>query len=242
MNKIVKDDSTCVTIDDFILNVIDKPNNPIVFWDTCTLLNIIRFIYREDGTDSQFINKVIEISNKIKNDNVFSVSCEINISEWNDNIDKTLSDFLNDLNLTTNYHKNAINVINVLKGTSKVSESLILNNLDSELQNIALSIIRKTKFLKIDSEISFNALRRVEQKDPPARRKNEFKDCAIWETMLELNRKLIYCGLNQKRVFYTINTEDFCDKKGSFLPKLSSEAITLGFECATKLEDILKFL
>lgn len=242
MNKIVKDSSTCTTIDDFILSVIDKPDNPIVFWDTCALLNIIRFIYREDGADPQFIDKVIEVFDKIKNDDVFSVSCEINISEWNDNIDKTLSDFSNNLNLTTNYHKNAINVINVLKGTTKVSESLILDKLDSELQNIALSIIRRTKFLKIDSEISFNALRRVEQKDPPAQRKNEFKDCTIWETMLELNRKLNSCSLNQKRIFYTINTEDFCDKKGPFLPKLSSEAITLGFECATKLEDILNFL
>ena len=242
MNKIVKDDSTCVAIDNFILGVIDRPDIPIVFWDTCALLNIIRFIYREDGSDLQFINKIIDIYSKIQKDDVFSVSCEINISEWNDNIDKTLSDFSESLKRTTDYHKNAINVINVLKGTTKVSESLILDNLDSELQNIALAIIGKTQFLKINSEISFNALRRVVQKDPPAQRKNEFKDCAIWETMLELNRKLNSLGLIQKRVFYTINTEDFCDKNGSFLFRLSSEATTWGFVCASKLGDVLRLL
>lgn len=43
------------------------------------------------------------------------------------------------------------------------------------------------------------------------------------------------------KLFYTKNTEDFCIKKSAppiYLHSLTSEAITVGFECCINVEDV----
>jgi len=43
------------------------------------------------------------------------------------------------------------------------------------------------------------------------------------------------------KLFYTKNTEDFCIKKSDppiYLHSLTSEAITVGFECCINVEDV----
>lgn len=245
MNKIEKNNTSCISIEDFVLKVKETPDKPIIFWDTCALLDIIRFIYR-DERDYNFIIKLQDIANKIENGDIISVSCETNITEWNDNVDAVLDEMKNSLIKTTNYHKHSIIVLNNLTRANKISESLILDDLEYKLQNIALDILHKTSFLRINPNITFNAHTRVVQKDPPAKKKNEFKDCTIWETMLEMSRYLNVSSFSQKRVFYTINTEDFCQKNNGqiddFNYKLKSEAITFNFCCAYKLDDVVDFI
>ena len=150
------------------------------------------------------------------------------------------------LKRTSKYHEHSIIVINKLTGANKVSESLVLDNLESRLQNIALDIIHRTSFLMINPSITFNAHSRVLQKRPPAKKKNEFKDCTIWETMVEMSRCLNECFLTQKRVFYTINTEDFCEKNNGIINgfnyNLTAEAATHNFCCAYTLDDVIKYI
>lgn len=245
MNKIHDTHKNLRTINDFVDSIYKKISKPILFWDTCSLLNIIRFLYRDEGNVHDTLKSIQYIADKICKNEIYSVSCDINITEWNNNIDNTLNDVRHSLQKTTDYHKNAIEAINVLYNYKKWSEPLTKYSIEFELQSIALAIIDKTYFLKVDKDIAFNALQRVKMKQPPAKKKNEFKDCAIWETMLSLCRNINMVNPTNNNVFYTVNTEDFCCLKNEqkvFIYELTAEAVTNNFSCCNNINDVLNYL
>ena len=78
--------------------------------------------------------------------------------------------------------------------------------------------------------------------EPPAHKKHEIKDTAIWETMLQLCKEInTVVPTIPVRAFYTVNTDDFADKSVSpnrFNSKLLGEASLLGFECYLTIDEV----
>lgn len=241
MNKLDINSIWLKTVADFKANVYSANPKPVIFWDTCALLNIIRFIYREKGDFALKYNSIRHVHNQIISGSVYSVTSEIIVNEWNDNIDRTLSGFKQSLEDTTRYHSGGITVSNLLNGRADNSEPLIGKGIEQNLFQIVKEIVDRTYFMKYDKDIAYDALQRTSGKQPPAGVKDEFKDCAIWSTMVIFSKEMNKVDTSLTKLFYTKNTEDFCIKKSDhpiYLHSLTSEAITVGFECCINVEDV----
>lgn len=231
---------TILKIDDFIA-IYESDKKNIIFWDTCSLLEIIRFLYRNGNVDDYKI--LNEINALIQSDSIYSIASELTIKEWNDNEEQVVNFVKDSLIKTGNFHLNSLNVINEINTTTYRSESLDDKNLVNDLIVLAESIISKTYFLET-TEIAQKSLERVTFKRPPANKKNEFKDCVVWETMLLVSQR-IYVTKKETdeyvKIFYTVNTEDFIDK--SRVPKifhgtLLTEASMVDLICCQNLKEI----
>lgn len=241
MNKLDINTICLKTVADFKANVYAANPKPVIFWDTCALLNIIRFIYREKGDFAQKYNSIKHVHDQILSGNVYSITSEIIVNEWNAHIDKTLSGFKQSLEDTTRYHLGGITVSNLLNGRTDNSEPLTGKGIEQNLLKMVKEIIDSTFFMKYDKEIAYDALQRTSGKQPPAGVKEEFKDCAIWSTMVVFCKEMNTIDPSLPKVFYTKNTEDFCIKNSEppiYLHSLTSEAITIGFDCCINVEDI----
>jgi hypothetical protein len=224
-----------ISIDDFINHYNDAKKN-ILFWDTCCLLDILRFPYRNSGNLSA-MQSLIAIKTLIENDEIYSVCSSLTEVEWNNNEGNVKTIMQDNLELTTNYHKNSIDIINHIFSTANPTSSLHDKGLLQELENIVDQILSKTIFLNTDT-ISESALWRVTQRRPPASKKQEFKDCAIWETAISVGSRIQ--GQGNKFVFFTVNTDDYMDK--SRTPKIihnaiNSEAVTYEIQFVMSFND-----
>lgn len=217
---------------------------PLIFWDTCGLLEYIRFIYRKNNGINT-LNAMIRVSNLVNNDDVYSVASELSMVEWDDNEPSVTKAVSEDLKRTEEYHSLAVETINSLLGSSKISEPISIYNIESMLRDIALNIATQTHFLKYD-DISNATLLRAALKQPPAHKKHEIKDCAVWETMLQLCREInAVLGSCPVRIFYTVNTDDFADKSripNTFHHSLLADATLLNFCCALSIDDVNNLL
>lgn len=226
---------TAKTIADFVQNQYSASPKNIIIWDTCALLDIMRLPYR-DGDIATF-QSLIEIKKIIDNNSVFSLCSILTASEWNDNEGTVKTKTQKDLDLTSVYHKNCVDIINSIFTTSHPTTKLDDKSLVVELEKIAVELLNKTTFLATDS-IADSALWRVAQKKAPASKKQEFKDCAIWETALAIGDAVN--GNGKKVVYFTVNTDDYIDK--SKTPKvpyssIASEAISKNIEFTFKFTD-----
>ncbi|MCG9880750.1 MAG: hypothetical protein MH472_09150, partial [Bacteroidia bacterium] len=137
----------------------------------------------------------------------------------------------------SNKHKNSVDINNSIFTTTHMTTSLENKGLVNELEHIADEILSKTHFITTE-EIANSALWRVANKRPPALKKREFKDCAIWETVLSIGSKIN--GSGNKLVFFTVNTDDYIDKSRTtqvLHSNILSEATTIGVNLSLTYQD-----
>lgn len=231
---------------DFLATYTATPK-PIFFWDTCGLLEIIRFVYRKNnGTNT--LNAILDLAGKVSRDEIYCVTSEIAAIEWDDNVAKALNDMRTSLGRTENYHSLAAATINaILPGTIVQSDPISTFRLEDLLKDIALDIAQSSHFIKYE-EVAKDTLARVALKMPPGKEKDaEIKDCAFWETMLRICKdiKAVMPGGSPAKVFYTVNTNDFADKsRGTtvLFHQLEAEAIHMGFTGTLIIDDAVAAL
>lgn len=237
MNARIDNSATMVMSNDkFVKDIFSKQPKPLLFWDTCALLNYIRFIFREDPGDITTYRAMETIYNRVLNDEIYSLAAQTTIVEWNEHVDDVISK--NDLYLTdiTKKYQNSIDVINVITSSSFNHEPINNKMLTEKLCKMVLEIINKTYFIQVDKDSAYYAHYRVVCKTVPANTKEEFKDCTIWEIMRSLYQKINRIDGTQKKCFYTVNTQDFCPAN-NFSMQLATEAATLKASlCKTILE------
>ncbi len=239
--RVIKEESFA----DFL--TIYKANpKPIFFWDTCGLMEIIRFVYRQNK-GAKTLDAILDLSGRVSNGDIYSVTSDLAAIEWDDNVNTALTDMRESLKKTENYHSLAATTINKLFPTSVQSDSISSYRLEDALKDIALNIAQVSHFIKYE-EVAKDTLTRVAMKTHPAKEKDsEIKDCAFWETMLRLCRdiKTILPGGSPAKVFYTVNTKDFADKsRGNavLFNDLQAEANLFGFSGAFIIDDAVAVL
>lgn len=235
------------TFTDFLTIYTTNPK-PILFWDTCGILDYIRFVYRENnGVDT--LNAMLEIANKINNNEIYSVSSELLAIEWDDNVGKAMGEMKDSLKKTTAYYSLGVETINKFYSSTYTSLDLAAYRLEEMLRDISLNIAVQTHYL-IFKDISNAALTRVALKSPPSntsqKKGGEIKDCVMWESMLHLCdeiNKIIPSGCPNK-VFYTVNVNDFEDKSRGrvYYKELQEEARQKGFHCTFDIDDAARWL
>lgn len=227
-----------VSFDYFVQGIYRAAPKPVLFWDTCALLDILRLPYRKGTIDSfRLINQIKDL---IQNDQLFSVASALTIKEWNEHENKILTETQKSLELTELFHGTCIAITNDVYGATYVSEPISNKSLCPIFENLAENILSKTFFLET-AEIANSALTRISDKLPPASKKNEFKDCAIWETVLKMSRDIYDFDQHTQQVFFTVNTEDFFDKgrtPNRFYPQLLTEAAMSNLACCSSVLEV----
>lgn len=219
---------------------------PLLFWDTCALLNVVRFIYREDPGDISTFEAIMKVHDSILSRNILSVSCEAVITEFNSNIDKTMQETSDSISKTYNYYKNIVDVCNTIDNMTVVLPDMRPNLLQTKLYDLLKEIIQKTVFIPVDDTTTKNAFQRVVQGIAPAKKKHEFKDCNIWEVCQECFRQVNTVNDGHPKVFYTVNTEDFCviqnKQPQGFIHNLVMEATANKSSCCKTIFEVVNDL
>ncbi len=227
------------SIAQFIANEYNASAKNVIFWDTCTLLDVFRFPYRNGGTLNTF-RLLNRINGLIQNDTVYSIASSLTIREYNDHEDEAKAFLSGSLAATDNYHTTCIGIANDIAGAAFVSESITNKNLLMNFEALVDNIISKTIFIRTD-EIANIALERVRDKRPPSKKKPEFKDCAIWETALNLSMGIHAVDAATHQVFCSTNTEDYVDKSKVppiFNGILTTEAAASNLRCCYTIDQV----
>lgn len=224
-----------IGINDFVQNHFNPNQKNIILWDTCSLLDILRLPYR-NGDITAFQN-LVQIKALIDSNSIHSICSSLTIAEWNEHEPRVKQETQDSLILTSSFHKNSVDIINSIFTSTHATTRLDDKGLVNELEHIADEILSRTHFITTD-EIANSALWRVAHKRPPASKKREFKDCAIWETALAIGSSIH--GSGNKIVFFTVNTDDYIDKSRTpqvLHGNILSEATTIGVNLSLTYQD-----
>lgn len=192
------------------VDFVNAENKPVIFWDTCSLMDIVRipFPARKNHPDTDL--RIIEIKDAILNGSILSLASALTIIEFNKNIPGEIDDFQNNLtklNIEVNKYLGFINKSNA--GVTLSAIDLPSYKLELYYCDIARAIIDKTIFISEEQSFQNNAHTRLINHTTPAKVKQEYKDCYIWETCLQAK-----LGLNDKGhdwIFTSANYTDYAD-------------------------------
>ena len=191
-----------------IVNSILADPKPVIMFDTCALLDIIRCGSR-DNISPEVITSAIELVNS---SDKWLLACNVVEVEWNNNVSLVEEELVKQVNRT---HKSAL----VFKGALDKTESLekwvyqksiVDYGLETELKKISKSLLDKIDIITEDPNCLSKASSRLINNLPPASKgKSEFKDCLIFEHCLEVGVKLKFAGFKNTVIFVSSNKSDF---------------------------------
>lgn len=193
------------------ISQINPMNIPMVFWDTCSLLDILRIPERKKHDD---LDKYIQLKDLIVNNNVISCTSECVIFEFNQHHYKQEQ--------VLDSHQNKFEIFGGLHTRTRRDEDKIrLNKALAEievppiLKGILNEILSNTYEIKKQNSFRDAADLRIWSLRAPAKVKAEYKDCYIWETFIQMAQQFPTGNNRPKMIFFTNNTKDYFDNSVS---------------------------
>ena len=205
-----------ITLSDISSSLTD--NKPVVFWDACSLLYfntmIERRAYKEFAHDKGLFELVVS-------GQIYSVTSSIVYQEFNKHhtdFQTHDADLENLLRLAMGEYGKSVG------GQDEVDLKIGMNalKLSAMLDSMVSEIWQNTYVIEEDITLHQKAHNRVIGCIPPSSdKKQEYKDCYIWDTFLAL------CDLmphKRQAHFISENTEEYCGKKSKILlPDIQNE-------------------
>lgn len=187
---------------------INDSSKPIVFWDTCSLLYFNSIVDRRAYNEYEWDEKLL---NLIETGQVFSVTSMVVLKEFNKHHD----DLFNKDTGLENSLRNAMGDYGNIVGSPQkedLQKGMAALNLAAHLDGMVTKLWLNTYV--IDENLFFHekAHNRVLAEQAPAKEKQEYKDCYIWETFLTLCDQV---AQKDRTFFMTENTVDYCGKKST---------------------------
>lgn len=205
------------------LTIPDFKTIPVLFWDTCSLLDILRSIVPSRNSDEKIISRISDITEAIKQKRLLSVCSEITIQEIIDNVASTFDEHdkeVKKLARGINSYSSFLQQTPFAPASPIPIIDLQQYKLMDYFTAILQTLLDNTLFIKPD-DIQSKAHTRLVNKQPPAHLKQEYKDCVIWETCLSLKQGLN--NVNMPCYFKSSNTTDYA-QNGIFNTDLATEA------------------
>lgn len=227
-----------ILISDFYSQYKKSPK-PVFIWDTCSLLDIIRLpIGTKLDLNLNSLKTIIMLNKDISSDSIYSVCSNLTTIEWDEHVAPRINEADKFISDNLKYYQRITELHNYFY--SLEHSPIIANKIVQELSDLADKIISKTIVLNT-SEIADLALIRVAKKKRPSSiSKKEFKDCAIWETAIEVSRMV---NEADKVSLFSTNPSDFIDS-GFAIPKLykelQSEATAVNLMFFSTFEEVAK--
>lgn len=208
-------------------------NKPLIFWDTCAMLDVLRVA--DKGHNPRMNTSMLEsyerIVELIEMGKLVSITSEMVRHELEDNYD-VAHQVLDGIEKycvdgVVKYAKFSSNT----NAYASVQESVRLINSKVRIEELLNRLCKNTYIIKEQKtiyggiDVSKAARDRVLFKMPPASKKQEYKDCYIWMTFVSVAKCITS---HRKTIFLTSNKEDFMDEStGKPHSRLNSDIIGL---------------
>jgi hypothetical protein len=206
----IRTDTLNIRTLDEVIEIINSDIKPVVFWDTCSLIDIIRVSLPSKMKTNNVMTRIVEIKDVILQEKVYSLSSELCLRELSDNIPTIIQNYLkelDDLDRTFNSYVGFINNSGLI--STPISQIRLSNYKLLELFfcKITQTILNSTIFIKSHKSFIEAAHLRLVNKTTPAKNKNEYKDCVIWESCLQT--RSLHNDKSNLWVFISSNTSDY---------------------------------
>jgi hypothetical protein len=209
------------------IHLLDDNSKPVIFWDTCSLLDIIRLPIPERKHALKKLENVMVIRQKILNGDIISLASVLTVKEFNDHVGHTQDEVVRTAKrISQEYNKYLEFVKKANPAITPTNVDLTAFNLEILLNDIVQDIAVETIFIGRDDVFLRNAEMRVTGKIPPARKKGEFKDCYIWNTCLTVRQ--MSQKINSPFGFLSSNVRDYSETPTKrFDPHIAAEATAI---------------
>lgn len=188
------------------------PNDkPIVFWDTCALLDILRIPIRENLRIND-LDCYERLADYIDNSHVISITSGLVVNELADHYSDVLNELLQKQTKLKDEVLKYTNLMASAKKKERLTKAINLLNIEHRLDEVIRRILKKTFVLKEENEYRNFADYRLRNKMAPAARKSEYKDCYIWGTFTKLVHAIK--PTSDYVSFISANTKDYTENNG----------------------------
>lgn len=209
---------------------------PVLFVDTCSLLDVIRAPIRPDKLQG-CIESAVELLHLASSTptRCILVAASFVRGEWNDHAApaaEELRKHLVKLDTQAACFHDACGFIALTPSFGRPSYGTI--GLGDRLLDLSKQLLDRAIHLDPQDDTNMRAFKRAATNTPPSRKGGEIKDSTITEESLEVCRQLQAAGFTKKRIFCTSNTDDYCEA-GPLHPRLAVDFAAVGLGFATNL-------
>jgi len=204
---------------------------PVLFVDTCILLDIIRSTNRCLCNYADRASELLRLSSQSP-PGCLIVASSIVRDEWIANVQQVTDETVRHLakieEQSEHFH-DACRALGITAPFAPAKYSQL--GLAERLRGLGQQLLDNAIHNDPNQEIQSRAFARVVQNRPPSHRGGQVQDCGIIEEYLAVCGRLRQIGYAQPRVFCTSNTEDYCEAGATPHPALALEfaAISLKF-------------
>ena len=226
-------DKTPITILNAV-NSITASTAPVLFLDTCAVLDVIRMPQRES-----IQNAVVSVTNEMVSKasrnpkQLWIVAATMVINELNEKLETVEEDLVQHVKKVDRDLENLRVAANSLFSTPEIKPLKFGEmKIPHTLRTIADNLIETAVLIARENDCKLRAGDRVaDGKRPSQKGKEEYKDCEIIEHYLEVSKQLRNRGFQEKCVFVSSNKNDFCEKNTTKIhPDLNTDFKEVGLE------------
>lgn len=188
---------------------------PILFLDTCVMLDVFRVVER--ASNYAPFNVYVELAKKVKAQDVVIVYNDTVLSEFRFNAPTVVQEQRSKI-LNLNRRWNAFRSMKdkrVVHNDVNLSVDKIINASESTLS----AIIKDAIIVKDYDAALRSSYDVVLRHKAPAVRDSQFKDAYIFKTCLDLAKKS-----GKQIIFCSTNTKDYCDDSKKVHPEIAKQA------------------
>ena len=200
-----------IEVDEVCAAITAKPE-PVLFLDTCTILDVLRAPCRESIAVEEISAAMTLIRlNGQPTPGVWLVTNETVHDEWTANLDTVKIELERESKKIERLRSRLVDAVDIVYGrTHEVGHRVEHLKLTEHLENLSRQLLSVSQKVKIADSHSLNAMSRVRKYMAPAGRgKQEAKDCEIFEAFLDVGRTLRSRGFADSICFVTANTDDY---------------------------------
>lgn len=208
---------------------------PVLFLDTCSILDVIRAPFRDLRGCAEGASALLGLFTQSPPKCTLVVASLIP-DEWGNHEAQTTEDLKKHLERMEEQASHFHDLGHLFSfplsfGRPAYRASPLVN----ELRGLSKKLLDCAIRLDPDDGSKMKAFARVVANIPPSRKGGELKDCTILEECLEVCRRLQLVGFGPKRVFCTSNTNDYCETVAGLRPNLAVEFNAVGLRFTTRL-------
>ncbi|MGB3691194.1 MAG: hypothetical protein WBG70_09460 [Spirulinaceae cyanobacterium] len=216
-------------IGDAVDEIINEPT-PILFVDTCVLLDLIRLPFRQKKptTARAYLDSAENAIRLTKEKKLKIVILPLIQKEFEDNFAKTKSelshhikDTISRMEVLISLHSSGLEKLSIPDSLSSKTE-LVLEKACRDLLSLGIHV-------KQHDELVLKANERVVNNIPPST-KGAIQDCIIYEHCLKISSLLRNQGFTEKIMFFTSNSNDYCERNGNAKQPICNEFSDLKIE------------
>ncbi|MFH1701740.1 MAG: hypothetical protein ABIE07_14285 [Candidatus Zixiibacteriota bacterium] len=213
------------SLDEATNNIISR-NTGVIIIDTCCILDIIRIPLRSSNylNAISILDIVIEVVSMAKSNppQISLVIPPLILKEFNDHVEHTIIEIKNSITDFNEQYKILFSIAG--RYNSNMGTGLLISKLHilDELHKLCSDLIDYGIHLGEDKECTNEAMSRSIRKTPPAK-KGTSQDSYIYLHGINLISKLRKRGFRKNCIFFTTNTNDYCEKKGHLFENIDKE-------------------